>query len=192
MMHGLTFDRPFNGLLRVENILLDELERSRSMTELIVELVGQPGLLQHTLPLGQARVHVTHILEDVLPDQLLPARPLLDLRLQQVAGLRPLQLLALLMERWRRLQSCDNKNRCSLMPESGTMIHLIVSGGCKGTPFYASRLNISPIVSEWALRSRQNSRGVFLSVSRCVSQTSNSRVGLIFPVNFKSFDSWWS
>lgn len=106
LMRRLTFDRPFNGLLRMENILLDELERSGPMTELVVQLVGQPGLLQHALSLGQARIHVTHILEDVLPDQLVPAWSLLDLRLQQIPGLRPLQLLALLVERWRCLQSC--------------------------------------------------------------------------------------
>lgn len=39
-MHALTFNRPFNRFLRVENVLLDELERSRSMTELVVQLVG--------------------------------------------------------------------------------------------------------------------------------------------------------
>ena len=108
LMHALTFDRPLDRLLRVENVFLDELERSRSMTELVVQLVGQPGFLQHPLPLGQARVHVTHILEDMLPNQLLPARSLLDLRLQQVTGLRPFQLLPLLVERRRCLQSCGN------------------------------------------------------------------------------------
>lgn len=81
------------------------------MTELIVELVGEPGFLQHALPLGQARVHVTHILEDVLPDQLLPARSLLDLRFQQIAGLRSFKLLALLVERRRCLQSWNNQTR---------------------------------------------------------------------------------
>lgn len=40
LMHALTFNRPLNRLLRVENVLLDELERSRSMTELVVQLVG--------------------------------------------------------------------------------------------------------------------------------------------------------
>ena len=81
------------------------------MTELVVQLVGQPGLLQHPLPLGQAWVHVTHILEDMLPDQLLPARSLLDLRLQKITGLRPFQLLPLLVERWWRLQCYVKKER---------------------------------------------------------------------------------
>lgn len=95
----------------MENILLDELERSGSMTELVVQLVGQPGLLQHPLPLGQAWIHVTHILEDMLPDQLLPARSLLDLRLQKITGLRPFQLLPLLVERRWRLQCYVKKER---------------------------------------------------------------------------------
>lgn len=90
----------------MKDVLLDELERTRSMAELIVQLIGQPGLLQHPLPFGQARIHVAHILENVLPDELVPTRSLLDLRLQQIARFRSLQLLPLLVERRGRLQRC--------------------------------------------------------------------------------------
>lgn len=53
---------------------------------------------------------MTHILEDMLPDQLLPAWSLLDLRLQKITGFRPFQLLPLLVERRWRLQ-CYGKEK---------------------------------------------------------------------------------
>jgi len=96
----------------MKDILLDELEWTGSMTELIVELICQPGLLQHPLSLGQTRIHVTYIFEDVLSDQLVPARSLLDLRLQQIACLRSLQLFPLLMEcRWRLQRYVGKKEK---------------------------------------------------------------------------------
>lgn len=52
---------------------------------------------------------MTYILEDVLPDQLVPTWSLLDLRLQQIARLRSLQLLPLLVKRRWRLQRCARK-----------------------------------------------------------------------------------
>jgi hypothetical protein len=98
----------------VKDILLDELEWTGSMTELIVELIGQPGLLQHPLSLGQTRIHVTYIFEDVLSDQLVPARSLLDLRLQQIACLRSFQLFPLLVEcRWRLQRYVGQKEKLS-------------------------------------------------------------------------------
>lgn len=41
--------------------------------------------------------------EDVLADELRPIRPVLDFVLEQIAHLGPLQFLALLVERGRRL-----------------------------------------------------------------------------------------
>lgn len=95
------FDGPLDGLLGVENIFLYKLERPRSVTELVVELIGQSGFLEHTLALRETGIDVAHILEDVLAHQFVPARPLLNLRLQQIAGFTSLQLLGLLVEgRW--------------------------------------------------------------------------------------------
>lgn len=121
-----TFDRPLDGLFSMKDVLLDELERAGSMAELIVELIGQPGLLQHPLPFGQARIHVAHILEDVLPDKLVPTRSLLDLRLQQIARFRSLQLLPLLVERRRRLQRCVCEAKHSRF-SCRVVIHILVS-----------------------------------------------------------------
>jgi len=67
---------------------------------------------------------MTYILEDMLPDQLISTRSLLDLRLQQIARLRPLQLLPLLVKRRWRLQRCvcEKKYSClscrTLLPRS--------------------------------------------------------------------------
>lgn len=43
------FDGGFDVLLGVKNILLDELERTRSMGELVIELVCEASFLQHPL-----------------------------------------------------------------------------------------------------------------------------------------------
>lgn len=53
---------------------------------------------------------MTYILEDVLSDQLISTWSLLDLRLQQIARLRSLQLLPLLVKRRWRLQRYAKKN----------------------------------------------------------------------------------
>lgn len=99
------FDCPLDRLVGVQNVLLDQLQRPRPVGQLVVERVGEPALLEHPLPLRQGRVHVVHVgFQDVLSDELLPVRPLLDLRLEQVPGLGALQLAALLVERGRRLE----------------------------------------------------------------------------------------
>lgn len=40
MLSRDTFDRPLDGLFSMKDVLLDELERPGSMTELIIELIG--------------------------------------------------------------------------------------------------------------------------------------------------------
>ena len=92
-----TFDRLLHGLVRVQNVGLDQLEHARPVRELHVQRVRQPGLLELSLLLHQGRVHISGVLEDVLPHQLLAVGPALDLGLEQVARLGPLQPLALLV-----------------------------------------------------------------------------------------------
>lgn len=48
-----TFDSSFDGLLRVQDILLDELEGPRTVRQLVVERVGQLALLELALSLRQ-------------------------------------------------------------------------------------------------------------------------------------------
>lgn len=91
-------------------VFLDELEGSGPVAELVVQLVGEPGLLEHALTLGEARIDMADVLEDVLSDELVPAGPLLNLRLQQVAGLASLQLFRLLVESRRRFQGCNGRS----------------------------------------------------------------------------------
>ena len=86
----------------MKNVLLDELEGSGPVAQVVVHQVGEAGLLQHALALGEARVDVADVLEDVLAHELIAAGPLLNLRLQQVAGLAALELLRLLVEGWWR------------------------------------------------------------------------------------------
>ena len=85
-------------VLRVEDVALDQLQGAGPGGQPLVEVVGQAGLLQPALLLVGARVEGGLLLEDVLLNQLIPRRPPLNLVLQVVAGLRPLQLQPLLVE----------------------------------------------------------------------------------------------
>ena len=57
----LTFDRPFDGLFGVQDILLDELQRARPMGQLIVQRVHKSTFFQHSLSLCQRRINVPDI-----------------------------------------------------------------------------------------------------------------------------------
>lgn len=48
-----TFDGTLDILVRVENILLDEFQRSGPMGQLVIERVGQSCSFQHALSLGK-------------------------------------------------------------------------------------------------------------------------------------------
>ena len=82
----------------MQDVGLDEFQHSGPVGQLDIQCVRQPGLLQLSLLLHQRRVHVARVFEDVLTDQLLAVRPPLDLRLEHVARLGPLQSLTLLVE----------------------------------------------------------------------------------------------
>ena len=56
-----TFDGSLDEIVRVQDVLLDELERTGPVRQLVVERVGQAGPLQHALTLGQRRVHFARV-----------------------------------------------------------------------------------------------------------------------------------
>lgn len=81
------------------------------MAELVVQLIGESRLLEHSLSFSKARVHVSNIFEDVLSHQLVSAGSLLYFSLQQVPSFRAFQLLSLFVEGWWCFQSCNDKNK---------------------------------------------------------------------------------
>lgn len=95
----------------MQYILFNQLQWSWPVRQLGVERIGQTALYQHALTFGQRSIHVAHVLEYVLSDQLLFVGPLLDLGFQQVAHLGTLQFLSLFMEGWRAFQTYNTSKQ---------------------------------------------------------------------------------
>ena len=108
------------SIIRMEDVLLDELQRSRPLQKLVAEAVGQLGPLQLPLLVAQRRVNSgPNVFEDVSVNELLSVGSSGDLRLEEVVHLCALQLLLLLVQRWaglRRWHDALLHQRCHRPP----------------------------------------------------------------------------
>ena len=100
------FHSLLNGLIfRVEDVLLNEFERSGPLQELVAEAVGQLGPLQLPLLVTQRRVDTgPNVFEDVTVNELLSVGPPRYLRPEDVVHLGSLQPLLLFVQRWTGLR----------------------------------------------------------------------------------------
>ena len=107
-LYGTFFNGLRQPLVRQQNVPFDQFQRTRSVGQPVVQVVGQTHFLQLALRSLQAGTDES-VFQNVLFDEGLAIGPPLDLPLQVVLHPRAFQLLAPLVKLRRRFQSCGKK-----------------------------------------------------------------------------------